>query len=67
MRKGSTNIWTEDNVAKLRELYPMKPLHEIADVIECSVGSVFLKSKQLGLTRAPTYNPYSYRCRYLRR
>ena len=62
--KGSTTIWNDANITKLRELYPTTPACDIADVIGCSAKTVLIKAHELGLERAPTFNRNNYIGRY---
>ena len=59
-------IWTEANIAILRDLYPTTPANDIADKIGCSDATVLLKAKELGLKRDPSFDSHNFIGRYTR-
>jgi len=64
MRLSATEIWTERNVAILRDMYPTSPAQDIADAIGCCCAKTVLnKAHELGLQKAEGYhrNNFVYR------
>lgn len=65
--KGSSRIWTAENIAKLRELFPTTPSNDIADVIGCSDCTVLNKAHELGLKRDPSFHKNNFIGRYVKK
>lgn len=59
--------WTEEMVAKLRELYPTTPAVDLADMFGCSDCTVLKKARELGLQRDPSFSSHRYIGRYTKR
>lgn len=60
-------IWTEENLAYLREHYPTEPGSDIADVLGCSGASVTLKARQLGIEKDPSFRTSDFIGRYVKK
>ena len=59
--------WTEEQLRRLRELYPNHYNIDVADMIGVSPALVGSKAKQLGLQKAPGFNRYGHYGRYVKK
>ena len=64
---SNQKIWTEEEVAKLRELYPTTPATDLADVFHCSAATVLYKAHKLELQRDPSFSSHQFIGRYTHR
>lgn len=60
-------IWTDENIAKLRELYPTTPAVDLADIFGCSDSTVLNKAHELGLKKDPSFSTNSFQGRYTKK
>lgn len=58
--KFPTKIWTEQNIEKLRQMFPTMPATDIADEIGCSDSTVLIKARELGLKKDPSWQRNNY-------
>lgn len=61
------NIWTEENIKTLRELFPTTPAVDIADMFGCSNTAVLYMAKKLGLQRDTSFSVHKFIGRYTKR
>ncbi len=59
--------WTDEQVKKLKELYPNNYLVDISDELGISTDIISRKAKELGLQKAPGFNPYGHYGRYVKK
>ena len=59
-------LWSDEDIAYLREHYPVSSASDIADHFGISLTSVSLKAYELGLKKSPNYSSHQYRNRYVR-
>lgn len=62
--KFPTKIWTDENIEKLRQMFPTMPATDIADEIGCSDSTVLVKARELGLKKDKTWHRNNYIGRY---
>ena len=63
--KGSSTIWTDENIDILIRLWPSTPSNDIADVIGCSDCTVPKKAHELGLQRDNSFHRNNFVGRYV--
>ena len=59
--------WTEEELAKLRELYPTTPASDLAMMFGCSSCTVISEAKRQGIERDPSFNSHNFIGRYTKR
>ena len=59
--------WTEEKLRFLRENYPTRPSHEIAEVVGCSDSTVRIKARELGIEKSPEFRRSAFIGRYVKR
>lgn len=58
--KFPSKIWTDENIEKLRQMFPTMPATDIADEIGCSDCTVLIKARELGLKKDPSFHRNNY-------
>ena len=59
--------WSEDDIAYLREHFPMEAGCDIAERLGVSVTLVYNKARELGLKKSKSYDRRVYNNRYVRK
>lgn len=58
--------WSDEEIAYLKEKYPMTPVSDIADDLGICYQTVNNKAKELGLQRSKDFGPKVWRDKYVR-
>lgn len=59
--------WTDEQVEKLKELYPTSYNVDIADILGVTPDLVGRKAKMLGLQKVPGFNCHGHYGRYVQK
>ncbi len=62
----SAREWSDEEIAYLREHFPVESATDLADHFGLSYTTVRLKAMELGLKKAPGYSPKQFRNRYVK-
>lgn len=64
-RGNRSRVWTEEELAYLREHFPVESATDIADHFGVSYTTVRVKALELGLEKAPEYSKNQFQNRYV--
>lgn len=65
-RPRSRRLWTDQDIDRLRELYPDTPMPELVKTFRRPEHSIYGKAHALGLKRSDTYLASEHACRLRR-